>query len=233
MIQARIGDLTLTTKQVGIMIISKFKLSYVSPLSFAIDIPENINILELSVDRKGTWEYSVKTICNILEKINIFSSFGFTIYLWRKKSFINLPIMQMKQGLWHEREIKFDIGDNSYTADHKINDSNFTSGLAKINTTGLFSVLNFTRYDNTSLLENDSFLFVGKKTICYRAFDDYISANYLDISKILSFFYENDFIYIKPFGKFDDIELVVSFFGSKAMIADLYDSIQHCGLDIQ
>ena len=169
------------------MIISKFKLSYVSPLSFAIDIPENINILELSVDRKGIWEYSVKTICNILEKINIFSSFGFTIYLWRKKSFINLPIIQMKQGLWHEREIKFDIGDNSYTADHKINDSTFTSGLAKINTTGLCSVLNFTRYDNTSLLENDSFLFVGKKNICYRAFDDYISANYLDISKILSF----------------------------------------------
>ena len=85
----------------------------------------------------------------------------------------------------------------------------------------------------SKLLENDSFLFVSKKNICYRAFDDYISANYLDISKILSFFYENDFIYIKPFGKFDDIELVVSFFGSKAMIADLYDSIQHCGLYIQ
>lgn len=189
--------------------------------NYKYKFPTGLCIYNMSIEMLGSWNNSVKIISDyIKEKLPLFDNNG-NMYFWLKSDIYKKPsrLKQMKS-IWNNSKLTWLSKNQCILFKHNNGDEEFYSAISALYDSQINMVLNFSRANEESFI-----FFANNIKDSYIDFDSYLSSNYYDVEKVVSFFYDKNVIFIRPTGNFDDKYLSIDFYGRKEVLSSLFSNV--------
>lgn len=180
--------------------------------------PEDECIVNISVKKTESWEKSLSAVSSFLKtNVGLFEKGG-NVFLWVKTENYTCPSqLKRKKNIWNDSRLWWLAKEQCILFSHTNEEAEMYSAIAKIDANQLDYCLNYIR------ISNSAFLFAtSRKDVNWNDIDFFLSSFYFDFEKVINFFYNQNFLFIRAFGNFDDQNLSVDFFGKEEIISTLF-----------
>lgn len=182
--------------------------------SYNFEIPKDDSIYVISIKNEISWYESIHQIVDFLNQKTAFVQKPYIIYFWAKtSSFFKTTRVIEKKNIFNNVDLNWISKEQSTIYKQEKNNLIFYSVISIISEKDIELCLDYSRKNS------DSFIFVSEfENIDKTEINSFLGISEKKIEDIINFFYERNFIYIRPIGNFDDKELIVEFFGTKKIL---------------
>lgn len=198
----------------GITMITKFVEENVSEYNY--NFPYGECIINASFKRLDNWENTAKTASDMIKEQTLLFRENIKVYLWLKSEPITNPSkLRRFKGIWNNPGLGWLKKEQCLLYSHITGGTEFYSATARIMETQLYFCVDYIR------IHKDAFLFVVNDEKDINILDDYLYLNYSDFEKVINFSFNQNFVFFKASGNFDDNKLEIDLFGHRCDIAKL------------